>query len=316
MIYKIGNYEVHKKIELGRGMYSIVYKGYGPEGIVAIKKINKTKMSFKILKMLDDEINIMKFIKENPHENIVKCHNIIDDIDTIYIILEYCDNDLKNILKKQIKEQYAKQYYLQIINGLNYLHNNSIIHRDIKPSNILLTNDNKTIKICDFGFAKKNNISNIDKISASVICGSPLYMAPEIFKNKEYGFNTDIWASGIILFEMLFGYHPLYQCKIIDDLTSSLENFILEIPTNSLSQECIIFLKLLLNKNNTKRLSCTQIITHEWLNNITYDNIEIICNAKSHHTSTTSLNESLKSDSEIDSHSESKHDNNIFQIDM
>lgn len=266
MTYHVGNYDIYKNMEIGRGSSSVVYKGNGPEGIVAIKKINKLKLATKTLLMLEEEISIMQFIKENPHENIVRCYDIIDDIDTIYFVLEYCDSgDLKNILKKPMKEQYAQIYFSQIVNGLKYLNENNIVHRDIKPSNILLTNNMTNIKICDFGFARKKNV--VPKVNT--ICGSPLYMAPEIFESKSYGFHTDIWSIGIILYEMLFGFHPFGKCKDINDLTSALESFYLEIPPKNyvtdISTDCISFLKALLEKNIVERIEWDKIFIHPWI---------------------------------------------------
>lgn len=290
MTYQIGNYEVFKNVELGRGSYSIVYKGKGPTGIqsgpcstplcssgtVAIKKINKNKMTEKALHLLEEEIAIMKLIKDNPHENIVKCYQIIDDIDTIYFVLEYCDSgDLRTILKKPIKEKYAKFYFSQIVNGLKYLDDNDIMHRDIKPSNILLTGESQTIKICDFGFAKRRRTMT----KVNTICGSPLYMAPEIFESKNYGFSTDIWSIGIILYEMLFGFHPFDKCKDIEELTQSLSSTVLTIPpkenTNPISDECIVFLRRLLEKNINERIEWAEIFVHPWINLTIFTNAEI-----------------------------------------
>ena len=87
MKYKIGSYEIDNEAELGRGMHSIVYKGINDNNPVAIKKIDKTIMSDKNLQMLDNEIYVMKMIRDNPHKNVVKCYNIIDDLDDPYTLL-------------------------------------------------------------------------------------------------------------------------------------------------------------------------------------------------------------------------------------
>jgi len=283
MKYKIGSFEIDNELELGRGMHSIVYKGVILNNInipVAIKKIDKLNMNEKTLQMLDDEIYVMKIIRDNPHKNVVKCYNIIDDLDTVYIILEYCEKgDFRNILTRPLKEQYAKYFFYQMVNGLNHLHDLNIIHRDIKPSNILICNNN-ILKICDFGFSKYILRPEIS-INNSFICGSPLYMAPEIFEAKEYGFHTDIWSMGVILFEMLYGYNLFNNCKDINDLKKTLERFVLKLPNinKNLSEDCTKFIKLLLEKNNTKRLLCDKMLAHVWLNDINDDiSINIIYN--------------------------------------
>lgn len=95
--------------------------------------------------------------------------------------------------------------FIDILAGIKYLHYCCIIHRDLKPDNILLDKYSRA-KICDFGISrilscktKEDNMSNI---------GSPFYMAPEVIQGKKYGFKSDIWSLGIILFEMCTLEHP------------------------------------------------------------------------------------------------------------
>jgi serine/threonine-protein kinase ULK/ATG1 len=317
MKYKIGLYEIHNDIELGRGMHSIVYKGYDNNNMpIAVKKIDKINMNEKNLQMLNDEIYVMRLIKENPHNNIVKCYDIIDDLDTVYIILEYCDKgDFRNILIKPLKEKYAKYFFYQIVCGLKHLHDLTIIHRDIKPSNILICNDN-TLRICDFGFSKPlvypKHINITNSLSYNIICGSPLYMAPEIFETKEYGYFTDSWSLGIILFEMLYGYNPFINCKNITELKKMLDKFIFKLPNinKNLSNNCINFINLLLEKNNTCRLSCDKMLIHNWFNEntqdlLSIDNMNIIINE---HFLSNNLDDDKSNESD-------SNDNLLFNID-
>ena len=233
--YRIGNeskYELFKYHKLGIGKHSVVYLGRclnqdkkiiigRDDGYVAIKKIDMRNFSEEIHKITRNEIYILNKLKNNPHKNIVKCFDIIEDVDITYIITEYCDGGTMNsILIKPIKMEYIKYYFGQLIDSIYFLHENNIIHRDIKPANILFTNNMKMIKLCDFGFSedlslKKNNALNS-------MCGSPLYMAPEILLRKSCDMTIDIWALGIILFEMMFGFHPFYDCKDMHQLIESI----------------------------------------------------------------------------------------------
>lgn len=266
-IYKIGSYEINKNKKLGSGSYSVVYLGRSltTDRIVAIKKINLSGTNENVTKMIKEEITIMEKIKKNPHENIVECIDIIDDIDTVYIIMEYCDGgDISKILGIPINEETAKNYFHQIVSGLKYLADNKIIHRDIKPKNILITNNNTKIKICDFGLAKiKESMSRI-----FTICGSPLYMAPELLREKSYDHGVDIWALGMILYELLFGHHPFYRCKDIEELKDTVNNDEIDIPENKLSKDCLQMLRLLLEKDDTVRVDLNSIKNHNWLKNI------------------------------------------------
>jgi len=88
---------------------------------------------------------------------------------------------IKEKTDKKINEKECKDIYLQIINGINYLHNKNISHLDIKLDNIIL-DDNKVVKIIDFGFS---TISKEDNL-LSFFCGTPSYMPPEIVKKTDY----------------------------------------------------------------------------------------------------------------------------------
>ena len=117
-----------------------------------------------------------------------------------------------------MKEKHALHYFYQILQGLNYLHSNNIIHRDIKPQNILIDKYN-VCKIADFGFARYKEEDTLLK----TVCGSPLYMAPEIIKKQHYTESADIWSAGVLFYQMLTGSHP-FKCssfyelsKLVDD---------------------------------------------------------------------------------------------------
>jgi serine/threonine protein kinase len=109
---------------------------------------------------------------------------------------------------KTITEVQVAKIVLQILHGLNYMHNTkNIVHRDLKLDNIMCVNttgEDITIKICDFGFAcylKANQMMDM-------YCGTPNYMAPEILRGNDYDCRVDIWSLGIMTYEMLCGKPP------------------------------------------------------------------------------------------------------------
>ena len=272
----IKNYVVYKNFNnfLGKGTFSKVYKGQciGNNKEVAVKIIKTKNIKLKTLKILEDEIKIMNIIQENPHPNIVECYDVIRDNNVIYIIMEYCDSgDLRSILGKPIKEQYTKFYFSQLANGLKYLDNINIIHRDIKPRNILLTHKRRVLKIADFGFAKQG-----DEISLyDTICGSPLYMAPEIMRQNSYNNQTDLWSIGMILYEMLFGFHPFERCRNITELNTKIKDEVIEVPpkdtkNKEISQECLELLNMLLQKDVKNRVTWYQFFNHNWFDGYKY----------------------------------------------
>lgn len=235
------------------------------DNIIGIKKIITKGLSYKHQKMISEEVGIMKHIRDNPHDNIVACYDVIDDLDTIYIIMEYCDGgDMSKLIGKPMKEENVKYYFSQLVNGIKYLDEHKIIHRDFKPKNLLLTCDKKILKICDFGLAK--NKTGLSKINT--VCGSPLYMAPEMFKNKGYDDSIDIWSIGIIMYEMIYGNNPLSKIKDYQELEYFMTNNskFIDIPPNKhMSNECIDLLKTLLVKDSCKRITLKELYTHKWL---------------------------------------------------
>ena len=198
---------IYNRKPIGKGSFSVVYLGKNKitNKEVAIKKISISFDDNVAVEHIDSEIKIMR---KTNHPNIVKLYDHLYDRDgNIYLIMEYCEKgNLSNLLNgKPLKEKYAQKFMRQIVNALEYLFINKIIHRDIKPQNIMVTNDN-VLKLSDFGFAKffKDDIDDMSK----TICGSPIYMAPEIIMCKTYSNKIDLWSIGVILYEMIIGKPP------------------------------------------------------------------------------------------------------------
>jgi len=200
--FEWNNYIIDK-LAIGKGSYSKVYHGYHKitKNEVALKKMAFTKMHNNVKDKVISEINILQKI---DHKNIIKLYEYKFDGDYIYIVTEYCNNkDLsKWIINKNTNDQII-DIVKQITNGLEYLHKNNILHRDLKLENILLNNN--TIKICDFGFSIiiKENLQLLN-----TICGTPLFMSPELLYNKPYTIKSEIWSLGIIFYYILYKTHP------------------------------------------------------------------------------------------------------------
>jgi len=277
----IDYYKIYTDEFVGAGSYSSVYKcryiGPQNENIIipidmdlAIKIINISELTPLSRKVINYEIKIMKIIQKSPNPNIIECYDIIRENEKkVYIIMEYCDSgDLRQYLKNPIKEKWCQFYFCQLTNGLKYLAKHNILHRDIKPRNILLTNNKKVLKIADFGFAKQTK-KEINMYQT--ICGSPLYMAPELMGNDEYNNQTDLWSIGMILYEMLYGFHPYESCKSIRQLINMQNNNKIEIPpkntTNTdVSNQCLDLLHKLLQKQVTNRITWDEYFSHMWVN--------------------------------------------------
>ena len=220
----------------------------------------KEKIILKGKKNLISEKNIHQ---ELSHKNIVKFHTTFEDDENLYLILEYCKNgDLNNFLDKRehLTEFEAQCYLKQIIQGLKYLHDRNIIHRDLKLENIFLT-ENMEVKLGDFGLAlqlKKDEENIMDKP-----CGTLKYMAPEIFEGN-HSKKSDIWALGIILYELLFGKLFIeIDKKTIKTEIDELKKFY-DYNGIRISERAKNLILQMLEFDPKKRPSLDKIITHQF----------------------------------------------------
>lgn len=291
---RIGNY-YHKYEQIGKGAYSTVYKAYHNDlsKIFAVKEIN-ISIHKKNIERFREEIFLMnKF----DHQNILKLYETIEDDNYIYLILEYCENgDLKNFLSKRpMKEKNVRKFMKQIVSGLQYLNNKNVYHRDLKPQNILLTKD-YTIKISDFGLAKTCESDTL----LDTICGSPMYMAPEIMKYKKYDTKADLWSLGVIFYQMLTGKTP-YTARSHSELMNNIENQDVIFPKCiCVTKEGLDLLLKLLQKKSDERMTWDELFKHAWLND---ENIE-------HLFQTTQINNSDVNNLHDNRFNETNNENN------
>ena len=231
----------------------------------------KEKCAVKILekKLLESSRDIqrlkkeIKILKKLRHKNIIQLYDIMESKRNLYFVMEYCKNgELFDYIvsKKRLKEQEACRFFQQIINGVEYLHNQGIIHRDLKPENLLL-DDKFQIKISDFGlstFFSKNNY-------LQTACGTPSYAPPEMLEGHEYnGEATDVWSCGIILYAMLCGTLPFSESQE-EIIVKKIKSHDYVIP-NYLSKDAKDLLNHILIINPKERYNIKQIQGHPWFN--------------------------------------------------
>lgn len=163
------------------------------------------------------------------------------------------------VKKRRLDEVEASFFFVQIINGLEYIHKNNIVHRDLKPENLLLT-ENNNLKIIDFGLSNQYKAGQL----LETPCGSPCYAAPEMILGRKYsGLMVDIWSTGIILFAMVCGYLP-FEDKNNDKLYKKILECKLDIPDH-VSKNCRDLIKKILTVNPSKRISLEEIKSHSFL---------------------------------------------------
>ena len=202
-----GRYRVVK--ELGKGAMGIVYKAFDPQidREVALKILRKDRLT-------DDEF-ARRFFKEAKaigrlsHPNIVTVYDVGQDHGTIYIAMEFLEGrPLDEAIKKDgLKITDIGSIGVQIAEALDYAHKKGVIHRDIKPSNIILNSAGR-IKITDFGVAQIEDLLTLHQTQAGAIIGTPVYMPPEQVNGQPVDGRSDLYALGVILYELLTGAKP------------------------------------------------------------------------------------------------------------
>ena len=212
-------YEIIK--ELGKG-------GFGR--VIQVK--NKSDNNFYAIKeiiiradMKDQLDNIKKeadILSKFDCDNIVKYYDSYFDKDKFYILMEYCEGqNLKDFINiniennELIEENTLYDIIKQICIGIKEIHNENIIHRHIKPENIFM-NENKDIKIGDFGISKQYN-PNKQYTNTIYKVGLVKYMAPEILINGKYNLKSDMYSLGCIIYE-LFNLSKYFEDNLIHEI--------------------------------------------------------------------------------------------------
>ena len=204
---KIGRYEI--KSELGRGGMATVYRGYDPrfEREVAVKVLPPELLHADPQFRLRFEREA-KIIAQLEHSAIVPVYDVGEETGQPYFVMRYMSGgSLSERIKSGVFSVEDATHIIERVGpGLDEAHTKGIVHRDIKPSNILF--DNKgTPYISDFGIAKLSQ-AQAGNVTGSAIIGTPSYMAPEQAQGDMVDGRVDIYALGIILYEMLTGRQP------------------------------------------------------------------------------------------------------------
>eukprot|EP00124_Ichthyophonus_hoferi_P000584 Ihof_evm18s22 gene=Ihof_evmTU18s22 len=214
---QVGNYAYNWDSEIGSGSYALVFKGRHIEdgSVVAIKRVNFARLKKKLRENLQREIEILKDMR---HPNIVQLYDATETKDYMFLVMELCEGgDLSGYIAKNrpIPEPQIRTFSQHIAAAMLQLFNHNIIHRDLKPQNILLmyVDGILTAKLADFGFARYLN-PEVDL--AATLCGSPIYMAPEILEHKPYGRKADLWSIGTVLYECAVGRPPFRASNYIE----------------------------------------------------------------------------------------------------
>ena len=204
----IGSTISHYKIleKLGEGGMGVVYKAED------LKLDRLVALKFLPSRVSSSDAEKARFLQEAKaaaalnHSNICTIHGIEEHDNRVFIVMEYVDGQtLRQREIRNLKLEPVLSYATQIAEALQEAHSKGIVHRDIKPDNIMINSKNQ-IKVMDFGLAKLKGGLGLTKAGGTV--GTIAYMSPEQIQGLEVDHRTDLWAFGVILYEMLTGEPP------------------------------------------------------------------------------------------------------------
>jgi 5'-AMP-activated protein kinase catalytic alpha subunit len=203
----------------------------------------------------------IKILRLFMHPHIIRLYEVIETPTDIYVVMEYVKSgELFDYIveKGRLQEDEARNFFQQIISGVEYCHRNMVVHRDLKPENLLL--DSKcNVKIADFGLSNIMRDGHFLKTS----CGSPNYAAPEVISGKLYaGPEVDVWSCGVILYALLCGTLP-FDDENIPNLFRKIKGGIYTLPSH-LSPGARDLIPRMLVVDPMKRMTIPDIRLHPW----------------------------------------------------
>ncbi|VVC86669.1 unnamed protein product, partial [Leptidea sinapis] len=276
-VIQVGEYEFTKQDIIGHGAFAMVYKGRkrkNPSQAVAVKVVTKKGIQ-KASEILVKEIKILRELTALHHTNLVAMHDCMDSPAYVYVVMEYCNGgDLADYLQlnRLLSEATIRSFLRQLAEAMRAIHAKGIVHRDLKPQNILLTHnvppprtphpEEIILKIADFGFARVLEEGNM----AVTLCGSPMYMAPEVIMSLKYDAKADLWSLGTIVYQCLTGKAP-FQATTPHELKAFYENSIdlqPKMPGGTSPELCNLLFGLL-RRNARERMPFEVFFNHPFL---------------------------------------------------
>ena len=266
---KITDFEIIK--ELGSGSFGNVYLvrhkiTKAEYAIKAIDKRNKTNQEER--PYFQREVEVMYKVH---HNNVVKLFGHFEDNNYCYFLMEYISKgNVYNLLptdkKKRLSTKVCSYIVRDVISAVYYLHhmNPPIIHRDIKPENVLLS-EKLVAKLTDFGWS--NYMQGDEK--RTTVCGTPIYLAPEIMEEKPHDEAVDLWCIGVLLFELVTSNPPFLG----NDLDSLKEN-VLKLKINwpkDINTDAKNLIMKILKLDPKQRLPLEEMIKHPFITKFTPD---------------------------------------------
>lgn len=263
--------------ELGHGSYGCLFLGQNihSSDYVAVKVLTKVGLDTNQLALQRSEIDIQSSLS---HPNIISLHQSFEDATHIYIIMELCDQgDLFDYVVRDSEinpvrdPTFVRKAFSEILDAVQYLHDNQVYHRDIKLENILLKLVNEdtpeeelVTKVADFGLATR------DRLSMEFGCGSTTYLAPEHFleddqtdQDLEQPYDSaasDVWSLGVMFLALVFGRNPWQEASSYDNVFAEyMRNPAVLKELFPMSEDCFQFAQTVLAIDPKRRPDIAQL---------------------------------------------------------
>lgn len=254
---------------IGEGSYSKVKEVIDSETLE--RRAVKIMKRQRLRKIPNGEENVKRetrLMQRLNHKNVIKLIDIIynEEKQKLYLIMEYCVTVLQELFDRapdnKLPVSQAHHYFVQLIDGLGYLHSLGIIHKDIKPSNLLINNADM-IKITDLGVSEQLDMFEREDW-CSMSQGSPAFQAPELAEgvDKFNGYKIDIWSSGVTLYSITTGKYP-FEGENIYRLFEKISKGIFTMP-EWLDPALQNLLYGMLTKDPDQRFDIIQVRSHDW----------------------------------------------------
>ncbi|XP_022112093.1 serine/threonine-protein kinase 33-like [Acanthaster planci] len=260
--------------KLGAGSFGVVLEATHNESKErwAIKIVNKEKAGSSAVKLLEREVAILKKVR---HKHIIHLEAVYETSQKMYLVLELCNGgELSDLFKEKgaFTEEDTRTAIHRLTSTVSYLHKNDIVHRDIKLDNILLSQDPEhpedhlNIKLSDFGLSILKGRAGSDSMMQTM-CGTPMYMAPEVIDNQGYSQQCDVWSIGVIAYMLLSGYPP-FTGRDEDGLYEEIRRGELDFSGavwRKVSDEAKNAIQGLLTVDPAHRLTASELLHHPWI---------------------------------------------------
>ncbi|KAL3079780.1 hypothetical protein niasHS_014062 [Heterodera schachtii] len=221
------------------------------------------QMVLKKVPISDESKNEARLHSLILHPNVVRTFESYLSQRSIYIVLEHmAGGNLHEHIKRNEADEFKDEDILsitaQLTAALEHIHQLRIIHRDVKPRNVLLSEDWRTVKLCDFGIALKLADGQKAKGRFGEV-GTINYMAPEILEGREYDFKCDIWSLGCIVFELVERKKAFPGCQELSVFHKICSGIIAYPPASA--SKLIGLIKALLSASESVRPSASEVLT-------------------------------------------------------